>query len=97
MKRSIIAAIAILSIVFLAQANEKDDNWEAKKQEHFVKMKEIKLQDYRERISILQDAATCTEKAQTHEAMKSCDDREQSAMEDHKQHMKARYESIKPR
>ena len=96
MKRSI-TAIAILAIISTAQANEKGDNWEAKKQEQFSKMKDVKLQGFREKISILQDAASCTQSAQTHEAMKPCEERERAAMEDHARRMKDRWESIKPR
>jgi hypothetical protein len=96
MKR-IITAIAILGIVSLAQAHDTGDNWEAKKQEQFSKIKEVKLQGFREKISILQDAQSCTEAAKTHEDMKPCEERERAAMEDHARRMKDRWESIKPK
>ena len=96
MKRSILA-IAFLSMVSLAQANEKGVNWEAKKQEQFAKLKDVKLQGYREKISILQDATSCTQSAQAHEAIKTCEERERAAMEEHARRMKDRWESLKPR
>ena len=94
MKR-LISALVILFLIPTAYAIEKGENWEAKKQEQFTRMKELKLQGLQEKISILQEAASCIQSAQNHDAMKPCEDRERNAMNDHQQRMKERWESLK--
>jgi hypothetical protein len=92
--------IPVLSIVLLmsaAYAEEKGENWEAKKQEQFGRMKEVKLTAVREKISIMQSAASCIQSAQNYDAAKSCDERERNAMQEHNQKMKERWESLKQR
>jgi len=93
--RRLIPVLAVLFLASSVQAMDKDENWEAKKQEHFSRMKEVKLQALREKIAIMQDAAACVQSAQSHEAMRPCDERESSAMKDHQERMKQRWESLK--
>ena len=70
---------------------------EGGKQEWFAKAKDIKVQGMRERISLMQDSLSCVQSAQNPDAMKSCEQHERSAMEDHQRRMKDRWESGKPR
>lgn len=91
----LIQVLALLISIPAVYALEKGENWEAKKQEQFAKLKELKIQAFREKISILQDASSCVQSAQNHEALKPCDERESNAMKDHQQRMKERWESLK--
>lgn len=93
--KHLISALAVLCLMPAAYAMEKGENWEAKKQEQFSKMKELKLQGLKEKISILQDATSCMQSAQNHDAMKPCEERERNAMNEHQQRMKERWESLK--
>ena len=93
--KNLVPALSVLLLLSAAYANDKGENWEAKKQEQFAKLKEVKVQGFREKISILQEAASCTQSAQTPEAMKPCEERERAAMEDHQRRMKERWESFK--
>ena len=93
--KNFVLALSTVLLMSAAYANEKGENWEAKKQEQFAKLKEIKAQGFREKISILQEAASCTQSAQTHDAMRSCEERERGTMEDHQRRMKERWESLK--
>jgi len=93
--KGLIAALSIVLSMSAAYANEKGESWEAKKQEQFGRMKEVKLQALREKVSIFQNAASCMQSAQNHEAAKSCDERERNAMQEHNQKMKQRWESLK--
>jgi len=95
MKRTIVAIALCAALPALAA--DKDGNWEAKKQEQFAKMKDIKVQGMRERIALMQDGLSCVQSAQNQDAMRSCEQRERSAMEQHQQRMKERWEQSKPR
>jgi len=70
---------------------------EAKKQEVFGKMKEVKLAGIRGRVEILQQAASCVQGAQNNDAARACDERERQANEDLMRRQKDRWESLKPR
>ena len=93
MKRLVPALIVVLSMS--AAGSEKGENWEAKKQEQFGRMKEVKLLAVREKISIMQNAASCIQSTQNYDAAKSCDERERDAMQEHNQKMKERWEALK--
>jgi hypothetical protein len=93
---------AIVSMVFLAAAaaayaNEQGGKSDAKRLEYFAKMKDVKLQGMRERISLMQESASCVQSAQSPDAMRTCEERERSGMEQHSRRMKDRWESLKPR
>lgn len=90
----ILPLIALLLVPF-AHADEKTDSREAKKQEHFLRIKEIKLQAIREKIAILQDSASCLQSVKTMEAMRPCDERERNAMQDHQQRTMERWETLR--
>ena len=90
-----IRTVAILALAFpsfTAHAMEDD----AKQQERFAKMKQIKVDGMRDRISILQNALSCANAATSHDQMKSCDEQEHKAMESFQQQQKARWEAAKP-
>jgi hypothetical protein len=70
---------------------------EAKQQEMFVKMKEIKLAGIRGKIEIGQQAVSCVQSAQNTDAVKACDDREKQRNEELQHRQKERWESLKPR
>lgn len=94
MKKSLVM-LSVLFLLPVAHAVEKGENWEAKKQEQFARLKEVKLDAAREKISLMQEAASCIQSAQSQDAMRSCDERERSAMEGHQRRMKERWESLK--
>jgi hypothetical protein len=81
----------------LAAAEERGGMNDAKKHEYFGKMKDVKLQGMRERIALMQESASCVQSAQNPDAMRSCEQRERAAMEQHQHKMKERWESAKPR
>lgn len=96
MKRPLVL-IALCAAFAVVHAEEKGGMSEAKKQEYFAKMKSVKLEALQGRISVMQAAASCIQSAQGPDAMRSCEERERSAMEQHTRQMKERWESLKPR
>ena len=92
-----IVSIALCAVLPAAFAEEKRGEHEAKKMEHFAKMKDVKLEALRGRITVMQTAASCVQSAQNPDAMRGCEEQERSAMEQHTKHMKERWESLKPR
>jgi hypothetical protein len=89
----LLAFCGAFSTAFAGEGGMSD----AKRQEMFGKMKEIKLAGMRERISIMQQSVGCVQSASSPDAMKSCEQSERSAMENHQRRMKERWESNKPR
>ena len=69
---------------------------EAKQQEMFGKMKQIKVDGLQGRISILQNALSCVNAATSHDQMKPCEEQERKAMESLQQQQKAKWEAAKP-
>jgi hypothetical protein len=86
-----LAMLCAASVAFAADQGGND----AKKQEHFAKMKQVKLEGMQGRISVMQSAVSCVQSAQNPDGMRSCEERERAAMEQHQQQMKARWESLK--
>ena len=62
-----------------------------------AKTKDVKLEGLRGRISVMQEAASCVQAAGGPDAMRTCEERERSGMEQHMKRMKERWESLKPR
>jgi hypothetical protein len=89
---ALIASMLALS-AFAADAPKPDD---AKKQEMFTKMKQMRVDGIQGRISLLQTAATCVNAATNHDQMKACSEKEHQAMEAFHKEQKAKRESLKP-
>ena len=89
--------VLVVAILIAIPAAYAVEDWEAKKQEQFFKLKDIKTVAFREKIAILQEASSCVQSAKTQEAMKLCDERENNAMKTHQQRMKERWDSLKPK
>ena len=87
--------VAMLCATTCAFAGE--EGGDAKRQEHFNKMKQVKLEGMQGRISVMQSAVSCVQSAQNPDGMRACEERERSAMEQHQRHMKDRWESLKQR
>lgn len=83
-------ALALTSSTVYAMGDD------AKHQEMFSKMKQIKVDGIQGRISILQNALSCVNAATNHDQMKPCEQQERQAMESLEQQQKAKWEAIKP-
>ena len=92
MKRTALLIACLAAMPVLAE-----QGGDAKRQEYFGRMKEIKLQGMQERISLMQEGAACVRSAQNQDAMRSCEERERSGMEQISKRMRERWESAKPR
>ena len=88
----IVAILALAFPSFMVYAMDDD----ARQQERFTKMKQIKVDGMRDRISIMQNALSCANAATSHDQMRSCDEQERKAMESFQQQQKARWEAAKP-
>jgi hypothetical protein len=77
-----------------ADAAPKTDD--AKHQEMFSKMKQLRIDGIQGRISVLQTALSCVNAATSHEQMKPCQEQEQKAMEDLREKQKAAMEAMRP-
>ena len=85
----LIAGLALLPAAFAGG--------DAKRTEHFGRMKEIKVQGMQERISVMQDSVSCVRAAQSPDSMRGCEERERAAMEQVQRRQKDRWDSLKPR
>jgi len=83
-------ALALASSTVYAMGDD------AKHQEMFLKMKQIKVDGIQGRISILQNALSCVNSATSHEQMKPCEQQEHQAMESLNLKQKAEWEALKP-
>jgi len=88
----IVAILALTFSSFMVYAMGDD----AKQQEMFTKMKQIKVDGIQGRISILQNALNCVNAATSHDQMKPCEEQERKAMESLQQQQKAKWEAAKP-
>ena len=96
MKRKSTLLVAAVLCASAGVAFGRDEGG-AQREQMFAKMKDIKLQGMRERVALMQDSIGCVQSAQNQDAMRSCEQRERSAMEEHQRRMKERWESGKPR
>ena len=85
-----ISALAFASSMGYAMGDD------AKHQEMFTKMKQIKVDGIQGRIAILQNALSCVNAATGHDQMKPCEEQERKAMESLQQQQKAKWEAAKP-
>ena len=90
-----IRLFALLALALASSAVYAMDD-EAKHQEMFPKMKQIRVEGIQGRISILQTALSCVNAATSHEQMKPCEQQERQAMESLNQQQKAKWEALKP-
>ena len=93
LKAALIFSLCFLPTVSLAGDGPGGD---AKRQEHFMQAKNIKLEGVRGRMAILQDGLSCVQAANDHQAMEQCDHKERSAMESLMQQQKQKWEALKP-
>ena len=63
--------------------------------EQFIRNKTIKQSAYRDKLAILQQSLACIERAQSWEAVKSCEETERAAMEQHGKQLKQRWDELK--
>lgn len=68
---------------------------EAKHQEMFSKIKQVRIDGIQGRIAILQTALNCVNAATNHEQMESCAQQEHQAMAAHKEKQEAEREGMK--
>ena len=94
MKVHLVAALCLA--IGAHSAFAADGGGDAKKQEMFAKAKEIKLAGTRGRVEIGQQAASCIEAAQNHDALKACDEKERQALKDLQHRQKESWQSLKP-
>jgi len=88
--------LAMLITVLLGVPSAWAMGGDAKQQEMFPKMKQIKVDGIQGRISVLQNALSCVNAATSHDQMRPCEEREHQAMEALQQQQKAKWEALKP-
>ena len=89
-----ISIVAILALAFSSTVYAMGDD--AKQQEMFSKMKQIKVEGIQGGISILQNELNCVNAATSHDQMKPCEEQKRNAMESLQQQQKAKWEAAKP-
>jgi hypothetical protein len=87
--------VAILALAFSSSMVYAMGD-DAKRQEMFSKMKQIKVEGIQGRITIMQNALDCVNAATSHDQMKPCEEQERKEMESLQQQQKAKWEAAKP-
>lgn len=93
--RNVLTLLIVAGWMSGAQAGENNQTSGSGAQDPFLKNREIKLQSYREKISLMQDSLACIQAAKSFDSVQTCEARERSAMEEHSRRMKERWEALK--